>query len=106
MENNNEQYCTYRDHEHFSKRMQDENDRQNARIAELEKSVKEINTLTINIERLATSVQHMTAEIVKHGERLEDIEAKPAKRWDAMIGAIIGAVAAALCGAVMAGVLR
>ena len=48
----------------------------------------------------------MTEEISKQGTRLESIEAKPAKRWDALIGGLIGAIAAAIGAAFMAGIVK
>ena len=38
----------------------------------------------------------MTEEMSKQGERLEQIEAKPGKRWETLIGGILGAVAGAI----------
>lgn len=104
---------TRREHEEIERRMEsenarirDENDRQNKRISVIEESVKEFNTLAMQIERIAVSIQQMAEEISKQGARLEQIESKPAKRWDALIGGIIGAAAAAVGAAIMAGIIK
>lgn len=104
---------TRREHEEFARRMEsenarikDENDRQNKRIGVVEESMKEFNRLALQIERIAISIQQMTEEISKQGTRLESIESKPAKRWDALIGGIIGAAAAAVGTAIMAGIMK
>lgn len=104
---------TRREHEEFARRMEsenarikDENDRQNKRIGVVEESVKEFNKLAMQIERIAVSIQQMTEELSKQGARLEQIESKPAKRWDALIGGIIGAAAAAVGAAIMAGIIK
>ena len=87
-------------------RIKDENDRQNKRIGVVEESVKEFNKLAMQIERIAVSIQQMTEEISKQGARLEQIESKPAKQWDALIGGIIGAAAGAVGAAIMAGIIK
>ena len=108
-----QEYLTRREHEEFARRMEsenarikDENDRQNKRIGVVEESVKEFNRLALQIERIAVSIQQMTDEISKQGTRLESIESKPAKRWDALIGGLIGAIAAAIGAAFMAGIVK
>lgn len=108
-----QEFLTRREHEEFARRMEtenarikDENDRQNKRIGVVEESVKEFNKLAMQIERIAVSIQQMTEEISKQGARLEQIESKPAKRWDALIGGIIGAAAAAVGAAIMAGIIK
>lgn len=108
-----QEFLTRREHEEFARRMEsenarikDENDRQNKRIGVVEESVKEFNKLAMQIERIAVSIQQMTEEISKQGARLEQIESKPAKRWDALTGGIIGAAAAAVGAAIMAGIIK
>lgn len=108
-----QEYLTRREHEEFARRMEsenarikDENDRQNKRIGVVEESMKEFNRLALQIERIAVSIQQMTEEISKQGTRLESIEQKPAKRWDALIGGLIGAIAAAIGAAFMAGIVK
>ncbi len=108
-----QEYLTRREHEEFARRMEsenarikDENDRQNKRICVVEESMKEFNRLALQIERIAVSIQQMTEEISKQGTRLESIESKPAKRWDALIGGLIGAIAAAIGAAFMAGIVK
>lgn len=108
-----QEYLTRREHEEFARRMEsenarikDENDRQNKRIGVVEESMKEFNRLALQIERIAVSIQQMTEEISKQGTRLESIESKHAKRWDALIGGLIGAIAAAIGAAFMAGIVK
>ena len=49
-------------HEEFVKRMEDENKRQNARLASLETAVKEIGQLTVSVEKIALSLENMVNE--------------------------------------------
>lgn len=104
-------YITRREHEEFARRMdseneriKDENARQNKRIAIVEESVNEFNKLVLQIERIAVSIQQMTAEISKQGERLESIESKPGKRWETLIGGILGAIAGVIGTAAVAAI--
>lgn len=108
-----QEYITREEHNEFSRRMEsehqrinDENDRQNKRIGIVEESVKEFNKLALQIEKIAGSIQQMTQEISKQGERLGGIESKPGKRWETLIGGIIGAVAGAIGAAIAAGILH
>ena len=103
-------YITRREHEEFARRMDIENERikdenasQNKRIAIVEESVNEFNKLALQIEKIALSIQQMTEEISKQGERLENIESKPGKRWETLVGGILGAVAGAIGTAIAAG---
>ena len=110
---NDQEYISRREHDEFARRMEtennrikDENERQNKRIGIVEESMKEFNKLTLQIERIAISIQQMTEAISKQGERLENIEAKPGKKWDTLVSGIIGAIAGAIGAAVAAGVIR
>ncbi|MBR3238663.1 MAG: hypothetical protein IKF99_09525 [Oscillospiraceae bacterium] len=93
-------------HDEFARRVDEENDRQNARLASLERSLQEISKITVQVERLATNIETLTASIKEQNGRLTDLEQKPAKRWDAIIGAVITGVVGILIGLVSAGVLK
>ncbi len=80
-------------HEEFVKRMEDENKRQNARLASLETAVKEIGQLTVSVEKIALSLENMVNEQKAQGDRLTKIEQRPADKWDTLIKCLItGAV--------------
>ena len=97
---------TRKEHEEFAKRIDDENTRQNRRIAVLEEEVKEIHKLTLSVERLAVSMENMMEEIKKQTERLDRLEKEPAEAHKqikmSVITALIGAVVGAAVTAVMA----
>ena len=94
------EYVTKELHTEFAHRIDEENSRQNIRLDALEVAVKEINKLTVSIERIATTLESMVKELQDQGARLDEIEKKPAKRWDVVVtgalSALIGAVMAAL----------
>jgi len=98
-------YVTLEVQNEFAKRIDDENERQNHRIAELEAGQRQINELISSVKVLAVNMENMAKEQAKQGERLETIESKPGKRWDTVITGIITGIIGALIGALMAGVL-
>lgn len=100
------EYLTKAVHEEFARRVDEENDRQNARLSALEKGLLEVSKITVQIERLTANIETMTGEIKKQSARLDDIEAKPAKRWDTLIGAVLTGIVGVLIGLVSAGVLK
>lgn len=107
-----ENYITRTEHDEFARRIDDENDRQNHRIASLEESIKEIHGLTVSVERMAVNMENMLAAIERQGtliekqnSRIDEIEREPAKDHKqikmAIISAIIGSIVTAIVGAVL-----
>ena len=78
-------YVTVEVHNEFEKRIDAENARQNKRLAELESTVKEIQRLSIAVEKMAVSMEAMTKELSDQGDRLEKIETEPADKWKSFI---------------------
>ena len=54
-----EEPITRAEYEEYQKRIEDEDHRQNKRIEQLEENTKQINALTVSIEKLAQSVESM-----------------------------------------------
>lgn len=85
-------------------RIHDEDARQNHRLNNLENTVKELNELVLSMQRLTISVESLTKEVQRQGERLEAIENAPLQRMNSarqtaintITGIIIGALAAGL----------
>lgn len=103
-------YITRQEHEEFSRRIDAENTRQNRRIGVLEENVKQINALTISVEKMASNMEHMLEAIERQGNliekqnnRLDDIEREPAQEHKqikmtvitSLIGAVVGALVTA-----------
>lgn len=99
-------YVTIEVHKEFEKRVEEENTRQNHRITELEGAVKQISELVTSVKVLAANMETMAKEQAKQGERLEEIEKKPAKRWDVVITGALSAIVGALMAAMMSGMIR
>ena len=89
------------EHEEFSRRLADENKRQDRRIELLENNVRELNQLTTSVGKLAESVRIMVKEQERQGSRLETLESRDGEIWrkvagytiTAVIGIIVGFVA-------------
>ena len=74
------EYVSMEVHQEFAKRIDEENTRQNKRLSELESTVKEIQRLSIAVEKMAVSMEAMTKELSEQGDRLEKIETEPADK--------------------------
>ena len=88
-----------------TKRIDEENDRQNERILNLENSYKIVTQLSIHMERLATNMEVMAKELAKQGSKLNDLEMKPVKRWDLLVAGVISSVIGAIVGFIANGIL-
>jgi hypothetical protein len=96
-------YITEEVHKEFATRVDAENQMQNKRIDKLEETVKEIQRLTIAVERMAVSMEAMTKEIASQGQRLDAIEKEPADKWKNAVWIVVSALIAAAIGALMRG---
>ena len=85
-------------HEEYEKRMTDWNDRQDARIKELEQTSKELSKMNISIEKMVNSMNSMMKELQTQGARLSVIENRDGEMWRKVTGYIITAVAGILVG--------
>lgn len=87
-----DEYVSKAVHDEFAKRIDEENERQNKRLSLLESGQTQINELVANVKVLAVNMENMVKEQVKQGAKLEEIESKPAKRWDTLIACLITGV--------------
>lgn len=93
-----EEFVTLSVHNEFSKRIEEENARQNHRLTQLESDVKDNRKLTASVEILAKSVERIAKEQEKMSARLTAIEQEPADNWkkflwllfSGIVGAVIG----------------
>lgn len=97
------EYISREEHKEFAERIDAENARQNKRLSSLEETVKEIQRLTIAVERMAVSMEAMTKEIASQGQRLDAIEKEPADKWKNAVWIVVSALIAAAVGALMRG---
>lgn len=97
------EYISREEHKEFAERIDAENERQNKRLSSLEETVKEIQRLTIAVERMAVSMEAMTKEIASQGQRLDAIEKEPADKWKNAVWVVVSALIAAAIGALVRG---
>ena len=85
------------EHEEFARRITEENDRQNHRLAVLEENTRRLEKLNISIERLAVNMENMLKEQLQQGRRLEQLEARDGELWRRVLAhAVTTAVGAVL----------
>lgn len=101
-----EQFVTLEVHTEFAKRIEAEDTRQNKRLERLEEGQMQISKLVTSVEVLATNIKTMSDEISKQGQRLEDIEAQPKKRWETVVACIITGLVGAAISAILSGLIH
>lgn len=84
-----DEYVTKAVHAEFEKRIAEENDRQNKRLSLLEDGQAQIIELVSTVKVLAVNMENMAKEQAEQGQRLKEIENKPAKRLDTITVAVI-----------------
>ena len=88
-------FVTKEVHEEFVKRMEEEDRRQNKRIEIIEEKQGQISDLVASVKVLAVNVENIAKEINEQGVRLKEIEGKPGKRWEQLLGYVISALVTA-----------
>ena len=99
-------YLTRVEHEEFAKRMEDEHNRQNHRISEMEENFRQIQALTLSIEKMALNVENMATELKRQGDHIEKLEEAPGHNWNMLKDGILGAIAAAIGGGLVLAVVN
>ena len=90
-----EDYVTRAVHDEFARRVDEENSRQNKRIEIIEVKQSQISELVVSVKVLAANVENIAKEINEQGSRLKEIEGRPTKRWEQLVGSIISALVTA-----------
>ena len=101
-----DEYVTKAVHEEFAKRIDEENDRQNHRLSILETGQAQIGELVSSVKVLAVNMDTMSKELQKQGDRLAEIEGKPAKRWETVIACILTGIVGFLLNMALAGLFK
>jgi len=79
------EYLTLSEHREFTKRIEEENTRQNHRLANLESAVQQIAGLASSVERLAINMENMAKEQQKQGDRLGVLEGRDGEKWRSVV---------------------
>ena len=82
-------------------------------LATVENSVKsahkrldDMNKLIESIRDVATEIKYLRDDVNKLSADIENVKNRPAKCWDKLVGAIVGAFATGLVGAGLALILK
>ena len=86
--------------------MQKENDRQNARLKELEQDVKELKEIHVSVKLLANNMEQMLEEQKEQGERIKKMERTPADKWNTMTRTIFTSIITAVSTAAALGIVN
>lgn len=76
------------------------------RIDKIEKDVSEIKELTIAVKEIAMETKATREDVNDMNGRLKVVEEKPAKNWETIVKAILGAIGSGLAGAGLALLLK
>lgn len=101
-----ERYVPWDVHKEFVDRINERDNRQDERLRELEATVKEIGRLTVAVEKMAVNMGTMATELSRQGERLEQVEKQPAKRWETVVTGILAAIVGAIGAAIASGIIH
>ena len=101
-----DEFVTKAVHEEFAKRIDEENTRQNHRISILETGQAQINELVASVKVLAVNMETMSKELSKQGDRLSEIEGKPAKRWETVVACILTGIVGFLLNMLLSGIWK
>jgi len=91
-----QEYITREEHAEFAKRMEQEHDRQNHRLSEVESSVRQIADLTATVKELAVNMRHMLTEQEKQGKKLDSLESQDGEKWRKAVSYVITAIGGAI----------
>ena len=72
------------------------------RIDKLEKTTEAINNLATSMKVMVVKQDEVVNTVSKLDEKVSMLEAKPGKRWDALVDKVIWAVVAAVVGFLLA----
>lgn len=100
-----EEYVSRSEQEAFSelmksenKRLADEDNRQNKRIAALEEAARNFGKVQASMEKMETVMTSTLKEIEKQGQRLERLEAKDGEMWRKVVGYMVTAIVGIVIG--------
>lgn len=86
------------EHEEFAKRIEKDQERNNARLAALEENTKQINSLVVSVEKLALSMKQLAEEQREQNAKLDKLEERDGEMWRKVVGYIITAVIGIIIG--------
>lgn len=74
-------------------------------VRSLHKRVDRHDALIESIQNMTLELKHMREDVNKVAEAVEELEKKPAKKWDGLITAIIAAIGGGIGGAILTAII-
>lgn len=93
-----DEYLRRYEHQEFARDVDREQARQNKRIADLEATVRQINNLTLSVQKLAINMEHMLVNQTEQSKRLEELENRDGEKWRSISMYVLTAVVGAVLG--------
>lgn len=76
-----DEYLTKGEHREYKESQDKENSRINKRLEVLENTVRQINDLTLSVQKLANNMECMLNKQTEQGKRLEELEGRDGEKW-------------------------
>ena len=89
-----DEYLRRYEHQEFARDVDREQVRQNKRIA----TVRQINNLTLSVQKLAINMEHMLVNQTEQSKRLEELENRDGEKWRSISMYVLTAVVGAVLG--------
>ena len=80
-------------------------ERNTGRIKKLEEEHEAIHQIATSVAVMAEKMDSMNKSLTAMTTKVEDIENRPAKRWESVVSAVIGTLAGAFIGWLMSGTM-
>ena len=96
-----DEYISRNEHNAFASDVDHEQTRQNKRIEALEVTVRQINDLTLSVQKLAINMEHMLVNQTEQSKRLEELENRDGEKWRSISMYVLTAVVGAVLGFVL-----
>lgn len=93
-----EEFVTRHEHEEYKEGQNKENNRINKRLEILEDTVRQINDLTLSVQKLANNMESMLGKQTEQGKRLEDLEGRDGEKWRSISLYVLTALISAAVG--------
>ena len=84
-----DEYISRNEHNAFASDVDHEQTRQNKRIEALEVTVRQINDLTLSVQKLAINMEHMLVNQTEQSKRLEELENRDGEMWRKVTGYVL-----------------
>ena len=101
-----QEYVTRQEHNEFAKRVEKEDDRQNARIGTLEKRVDDLWDMKSAISVISLKIDTISADLIKLTKDVENLKNEPSENFKTIKRTIISVLVTALVTAAIAAIFH